>query len=999
MLSVASVKSASGAASYFAKDDYHAAEYYAGEHATEMSAWGGEGAKELGLSGEVSKEAFEKILNGIQPSGEAVGQVDKRQSGVDLTFSMSKSASVMAYVAGDERVLKAHWNAVSATMSWVEKNFAEGRTYERTKSGEPVRTGNLVYALFQHDTSRALDPQGHIHVVIANMTRMADGAWRALHNGQLWKNNSTIGAAYNAQFRTELAKLGYETEITGKHGQFEIRGVPKEVIDEFSQRRAQILAKAEELGLSSTEALRSITSKTRDPKLNVEDRTSLRDSWRERAAALGFDGKALITQAMDRAGRGQGEERIGSPSRLDEIVAGVRETVGSLFSPKDPLVSRGIERLGVSAADYRTQHAVASAVRILEQREAAFLVPQVAKTALDLGLAGVTAEKVDQRISELIRQEKLIPGKSDRIDRAVTHVTTPDALATESKILSEIETGNGAAKPIVPPEQVIMRLTDASGDKQLNAGQMAAATLALSSSDRIVAVQGVAGAGKSTMIASVARVAEAEGRKVLGLAFQNKMVGDLREGAGIEAQTVSSFVNTYARHAMAGRGEGYEGARNELKGTVLVLDEASMVGSTPMRHLVGIANALGVDRLVMIGDRQQLSSIDAGKSFALAQEGGIALARMDENLRQRTDQLQGVAALANRGAVREALGVLGDNFKATPGHVAAAASQWLGLSAEDRDATALFASGRAARAELNTRVQEGLRADGTLSGEGRSLTVLVRLNTTHEELRYPQIYQPGQTLEVARAVREIGLRPGSYAVLGVDGKGRVQLQVGGRTVHFDPQKINPLDKRDPMGLAQSEQIKLHEGDKIRWTQNDKQRGLDNAALARVVSVSGKGITVEAADKSLHELKNGDPMLERLGLAYALNMHMAQGITADKGIAVMSSTESNLSNQRLFNVTVTRVRDDLTLYTDNKDKLTAAIERNEGNKTSALETIGKIDVDKPAPERAGNPPGATPHAPSPIDLNKPSMDLTKMRASVEPRATDLPFPEKDIGLEL
>ena len=999
MLSVASIKSAAGASEYFAKDDNHAADYYAGEHATETSGWAGEGAKELGLSGEVSKDAFEKLLNGELPNGEKVGQVQNRQSGIDLTFSMSKSASVMAYVAGDERILKAHWNAVRTTMAWAEKQFAEGRTYERTKSGEPVRTGNLVYALFQHDTSRALDPQGHIHVVIANMTRMANGAWQALHNGQLWKNNTTLGAAYNAQFRSELAKIGYETQLTGKHGQFEIKGVPKEVLDEFSQRRASILAKAEALGISSPKGLDKVTTNTRDPKLNVEDRLSLRDSWRERAAALGFDGKALLAQALGRSDRSNTENGLRTERRLDEVLTGIREAVGSIFRPRDPLVDRGINRLGLTASEYRAQHAVASAVRILEQREAAFSVPLVAKTALDLGLAGVTAEKVDQRISELIRQEKLIPGKSERIDSAVTHVTTPAALAAESNILSEIESGKGATKPIVPADQVVLRLTDASGDKQLNPGQMAAATLALSSTDRIVAVQGVAGAGKSTMIASVARVAEAEGRTVLGLAFQNKMVGDLKEGAGIEAQTVSSFVHTYARHALAGRGEGYEGARNALKGTVLVLDEASMIGSTPMRHLVGIANALGVDRLVMIGDRQQLSAVDAGKSFALAQEGGIALARMDENLRQRTDQLRDVAALANRGAVREALGVLGDNFKATPGHVGAAADQWLGLSPGEREVTALFASGRAARAELNTRVQEGLKADGTLSGEGRTLTVLERVNTTHEELRYPQIYQAGQTLEVARAVREIGLRPGSYAVLGVDAKGRVQLQVGGRTVHFDPQKINPLDKRDPMGLAQSEQIKLHEGDKIRWMQNDKQRGLDNAALARVISVGPKGITVEAADKTLHELKNGDPMLERLGLAYALNMHMAQGITADKGIAVMSSTESNLSNQRLFNVTVTRVRDDLTLYTDNKDKLTAAIERNEGNKTSALETIGKIAIDGPAAGKGETSPARSAPPQPAMDLSKPSMDLTKLRAPVEARAPDLPFPEKDIGLEL
>lgn len=256
MLSVASIKSASGAANYFAKDDY-----YTAEHSSEATAWGGIGAADAGLKGEVTKEAFEKILNGELPSGEKVGQVQNRQSGVDLTFSMPKSASILAYVAGDERVLAAHMTAVKNTMTWVEQKFAEGRTYERTKSGEPVRTGNLVYALFQHDTSRALDPQGHVHALIANMTKMASGAWQALHNGQLWKNNTTIGAAYHAQFRAELAKLGYETSVTGKHGQFEINGVPKAVIDAFSQRRQEILDRAGKLNITSPEALREITKR------------------------------------------------------------------------------------------------------------------------------------------------------------------------------------------------------------------------------------------------------------------------------------------------------------------------------------------------------------------------------------------------------------------------------------------------------------------------------------------------------------------------------------------------------------------------------------------------------------------------------------------------------------------------------------------------------------------------------------------------------------------
>src|SRR3546814_9177086 len=98
MLSIAPVRSAAGAANYFAKDDY-----YTVEGSSEVSLWAGEGAIDLGLSGEVTKDGFEAILSGILPDGEAVAQVENRRAGFDLTFSMPKSASVMAYVAGDKR--------------------------------------------------------------------------------------------------------------------------------------------------------------------------------------------------------------------------------------------------------------------------------------------------------------------------------------------------------------------------------------------------------------------------------------------------------------------------------------------------------------------------------------------------------------------------------------------------------------------------------------------------------------------------------------------------------------------------------------------------------------------------------------------------------------------------------------------------------------------------------------------------------------------------------
>lgn len=230
MLSVASVRSASGAANYFAKDNY-----YTGEQASEASAWGGAGAKDLGLKGEVSHDVFERLLDGKLLDATVVNASENRRAGIDLTFSAPKSVTVLAYIAGDARIFGAQERAVAAAMTHVEK-LAEARDYSRTRNGEGVRTGNLVYATFQHDTSRSLDPQLHTHAVIAAITRTAKGEWKALFNGEIWKQNTTIGSIYHAALRHELHKLGYQTVQTGKHGQFEVRGVPENVREAFSQR-------------------------------------------------------------------------------------------------------------------------------------------------------------------------------------------------------------------------------------------------------------------------------------------------------------------------------------------------------------------------------------------------------------------------------------------------------------------------------------------------------------------------------------------------------------------------------------------------------------------------------------------------------------------------------------------------------------------------------------------------------------------------------------------
>ncbi len=332
----------------------------------------------------------------------------------------------------------------------------------------------------------------HANRPLSTSFQSADGRWRALHNRELWQNKTVISSVYAALFRNKIEDLGYRTEAVGKHGAFEISGVPRAVRDEFSQRRQAILAKQDEIGSTSFEARNRITVNTRDAKRGAGDRAQLHDDWQQRADALGFDAKAFVRDAT---------ERSRAPATLFErgiiavrrAVADAKSIITNLQRPHDPLVGTSIMGSTMTAAAVRTQWAVASAVRILAQREAAFEVHQVTKTALDLGLKSVDHHSVAKRVTELIVQGYVVPGASTRRDGVVTMVTTRESLATENAILREIEAGKGAVAPLLRPDRAVGIIGRAAGVRELNAGQMAAAVSILSSSDRVVAVQGISG--------------------------------------------------------------------------------------------------------------------------------------------------------------------------------------------------------------------------------------------------------------------------------------------------------------------------------------------------------------------------------------------------------------------------------------------------------------------------------------------------------------------------
>jgi plastocyanin len=340
----------------------------------------------------------------------------------------------------------------------------------------------------------------------------------------------------------------------------------------------------------------------------------------------------------------------------------------------------------------------------------------------------------------------------------------------------------------------------------------------------------------------------------------------------------------------------------------------------------------------------------------------MARAEMATNLRARDPVVREAQAAAQAGDVRTALRHLQPHTLEARGDGAlVAANTWLALDKDTRSRTSIYASGRAIRSAVNAAVQQGLLANGEIGPGKAELGVLDRVNTTREELRHLSAYQPGRVLEVSRKQQALGLSAGEYRVLGQDRKGR-QVEVAdkrGKRFRFDPARIRAGKGDQNLTLHEPRKLEIHEGDRIRWTRNDHRRGLFNADQARVVAVVGGKVTFETSKGDQVELKKDDPMLKRIDLAYALNAHMAQGLTSDRGIAVMDSRERNLSNQKTFLVTITRLRDHLTLVVDSSDRLGAAVARNKGEKASALEVTAQVaptekkngELDQLKPEEA------------------------------------------------
>lgn len=893
---VSALSSSAQVASYYEADDYYA------DGGVSPSEWQGDGARQLGLSGEVDREVFRELLDGRLPDGQQLGTTRsgkiEHRPGWDVTMSAPKSVSIMAEVAGDRRLIAAHDAAVKTALVFAERHAAATRV-RADGSVERQQTGNLAVASFRHDTSRAQDPQLHTHNVILNLTRDAQGIWRSLEPRALYQLQKAIGAVYRQELAVGVRALGYAID-KGKDSAFEIRGVSAEVIRAFSERAAQVEARLAERGQTRDTASaqeKQITAlDTRAAKEDVR-RDDLVKAWRATADRAGFG--AELRQAL------------------------VADAKALSANPE--------HRAALAAAGQLAAHqAVAFAAESLGERQAVFAAAELEKEAGRFGLGRVSAGQIGEAIARAMREGALVPRTFlDKRGAEFAGFTTATSIAHERDLLRHELEGRGAVSLILSARQAASAISRAElrSEHAWNAGQREATRALLTSPDRVTGLQGYAGTAKTTtVLATVAREANARGIKVAALAPTASAAQTLGDALGMRGETV-------ARHLLGNTAKQNAG--------LWIVDEASMLSARDMAALLDRAQGAGA-RVLLVGDVKQLDSVGAGAAFAQLQAAGMRTAKLDEIVRQTNVATKEAVLASIAGDARNALDALdrggGTIVEAATRdeRFAAIARAYGALSPEERARTLVIEPSREGRDVLTAEIRRELVSKGELSGPALTLQSLMARNLTRAEARDPASYARGDMVRFAKDYADKGVRrDGVYRVEAIDpAKAAITLaSPDGRSVDWRLRQWGA----GKVEVFETKAIELQAGDRVQFTRNDREAGRINGLGGTVtgVDVERNMATLKLNNGRVQQLDLADPRDAHLRHAWVQTAHAAQGKTSERVLVHADSRSTNLVDQKMIYVALSRATGEAVVVTDDRERLVHALHERAGERQTAL----------------------------------------------------------------
>jgi conjugative relaxase-like TrwC/TraI family protein len=887
----------SNARGYF-REHLAVGDYYMDGHVV-AGEWRGVGAALFGLEGPVSEDAFIKLCEGLNPETgqwltarrnttrrEQGRDVSNRRVFYDFTISPPKSVSVVALYQ-DARIIDIHDRAARVMVDELEK-FAETRVRKDGENGERV-TGGVIAALFRHDTSRELDPHLHTHCVFMNATYdSVEDRWKALHATGMYRAQKFAENLYYHELAKGLRSLGYEIENNARD--FEIKGVPAEVISRFSKRHRQIDAEAKKRiaeeglvgGIRSEKALRErIAHDRRRRKIKSACAEKLRPRW-------------------------EAEMPAAERSALDAISP---RNLPPLPSPLPGALSEKPDMPALLA--WVDAH--------LFERNAVLADHQLLAAALARGRGE------NFSLAEL---EQAVVARGYAISTDGRKVTNREALLREWHICLAVEKGAGRHAPLNLSYKPHPALSDE---------QRKAVRAILESRDFITAFRGGAGTGKSFTLTEIVCGLKAGKHAVLVAAPQHQQAADLRRDGLRGATTLAHLLTGGAGEALPPH-------------AVVVVDEAGQVGGRDMLALIERVQACG-GRIILSGDTRQQGAVAATDALRVMEENTNlrpvclrqihrqdpalgrtrAERRFIKNYREAVraaadgDPLASFARLDALGCIREL------DSEALKKEVA---REYCAALARNERVLAVAQTWTEVR-ELNAAIRERLKNAGRLR-EGAPVVSWQAVDLTGAQKCDARFYPKNARVCF---VRDYGrFAKGDWAdVMLADARG-VTLLKDGLATHVAaacaPRFI----------VAAPHEIELSRGDRLQLKFNGKSAEgapIRNGELVTVRRVLQDGRIAVRDDAGVR--KTLAPSQRLFVPGHAVTSYTSQGKTVDTVLVSYGAGAGDESagaatpvsvNRNQWYVAISRARKNAVVFTDDKESLRVRVER-EADRQMAL----------------------------------------------------------------
>jgi len=882
MVTLSKPISAGQAQAYHKEEFANVKENYYTEGERVRGEWQGQLAVRWGLHGEVQEQQFVRLSEGQHPStGEqlvrhqtareyvndrgATVQSMEHRAGWDATFSAPKSVSLTALVGGDDRVREAHRESVRTALAEME-HYVQARM----GGNAPAQTtGAWAVAKFEHDSSRPVDgyaaPQLHTHAVVFNITESADGNTRALQPQELYKTQQYATAVYRSELAAHLQVLGYEIE-RGEHGQPEIRGYSREYLEASSPRRQQIEDHMKAVGRSGPGAAQIAAHQTRDSKQPLT-REEVRARHQQMANEYGQQPQRVLREAERREGVDLTPEQS------------QRAAHGGMSYARE----RGMEREAV--VDER-----------LLMRDA------LKHTMGEARLPEIRIE-FDRRAAEknLIEVER-------RAGAASRAYTTQEMQGYERELIKRMKHGQDT-REVLADGTVRQQIMERHG--HLSVSQRHGVEAVLTSRDQMMALEGVAGAGKTTSLAAIREAAESAGYEVAGLAPTSRAAQKLAE-ADIETQTLQ-------RHLA--RGEQANGEQKRL----YVVDESSMASTQQMHAFV--ERLKDNHRILFVGDTRQHEAVDAGRPYAQLQEAGLRAAHLDEIIRQKDPALRRAVEQLARGEVRAAIGNLHQQgrvveIKDREERIKIIAHEYVRFPAR----TLVVSPDNESRRELNQYIHRAMQAEDKVSGDEHRVHVLyARQDVTGADRRHAQNYEKGDVIRYSKGSKTLGIKAGEYARVVATDRETNTVTVKrhkGEQLSYDPRRLQGVT------VYRDHERSFAQGDRVQMTAPFYAQKLANRELGTVEQIDKDG-NLKLKMDSGREVAFNSRQHPHLDYGYAVTSHSSQGQTADRVLVHADSSQAHgeLLNRRMAYVSVSRAQFDVRIYTNDAKTLGQELSRN------------------------------------------------------------------------